>query len=890
MAFRMRWPTRSNAISQRFGENPHIYSKFGLPGHEGLDFAAPEGTEILAAADGFVSDIRLDGFSDPMLKPYGNQVRVQHAGGYETIYAHLSQVVVVRGQLIRGKQLLGLCGSTGHSTGPHLHLSLKKHGATVAGLTEYPFDLVDPEPYLVDLATDPPGVLEPPTVSRRVIVDSEDLGYLNLRGLPRVGAPILVRVDHGAVLDALEDGAAVDNKTGQDGHWLWVRSPGGQTGWVAAWYVVLAPDQPAPQPDPEPVEETVVFVFVNSADEPLRVREGPGVGYPEIARCTHRTVLKALGGVALVKSRVGRRGHWLYVQTPLGDRGYCAAWYTELELNGERPVIPTPAVGEPTTHVVVESPDLGLRLRSGPGSSHDQIWWMPHKTVLFSLEDPEITGRKVAQHGEWIHVRTPALFEGYAAAWYLRHPTQSDERQPVTRSAAATGTSPHIFGIHTVSVADDPHFRDRVRDLYTGSGKQGWILFTEIVGRHPHTITLNGEIRRRLWDWADAGYGVIVRLNHGYEPGGTLPESRYYDDYASAAARWVALHLKDTGRSASAYTWTIQIGNEQNNPREHPGGYEHPTEHITPELYADAFNRAYAQIKRALPNATVCPGAVDPYNYMPMKALGNARWRPLDYFTKMMSEIEDLDGVILHAYTHGPNPAYVTHLKRFGDGTGPLGDHYYDFQTYRGFAERIPSQWRDVPVYITEINHIHLPSGEHQQGWINQNVGWVRAIYEEIDRWNATPYAQQIRCGLLYRWMGDAWTIENKPEMLTDFRQALARDYRWRTTPTGGAFSFGLGGTPRTHASSPIALGERFLVQPDDLTRLWGIGDKAQAALRAARIMVYEQLAGLSCDELGALLEETGLRVRHLATWPEQAALAARGDWEALAMVRDRLL
>ena len=382
---------------------------------------------------------------------------------------------------------------------------------------------------------------------------------------------------------------------------------------------------------------------------------------------------------------------------------------------------------------------------------------------------------------------------------------------------------------------------------------------------------------------------MIIRLNHGYEPGGTLPESRYYDDYASAAARWVALHLKDANRSASDYTWTIQIGNEQNNPREHPGGFEHPTEHITPQLYADAFNRAYAQIKQALPNATVCPGAVDPYNYMPMRGLGNTRWRPLDYFTTMMEGIDALDGVILHAYTHGPNPSYVTHLKRFGEGTGPLGDHYYDFQTYRGFAERIPAAWRDVPVYITEINHIHLPPGEHQQGWVNQNVGWVRAVYDEINRWNATPYAQQIRCGLLYRWMGDAWTIENKPEILTDFRQALPSDYRWRTTPSGGAFSFGRGVAPMSSIGRTWALGERFLVRPDDLTRIWGIGDKAQGALRAGGIMVYEQLAALSAAEVDALLEETGLRARHLASWPEQAGIAARGEWDTLASYRDVL-
>ena len=883
MAFWMRWPTRQGIIRQRFGEHPEIYSKFGLPGHEGVDLAAPYASEIFTVADGFVRDVRLDGFADPMLRPYGNQVRVQHADGYETIYAHLSQVVVVRGQLVRAKQLIGLSGDTGYATSAHLHLSLKHHGATVDGATEYPYDLVDPEPFLVDYAGDQPGKLDPPDVTMQVVVASEDAGSLNLRALPRARGQIIAQVDDGELLDTFEDPEVVRSKVGQRQQWLWVRIAAGDVGWVAAWHVALPDGQPEPASHPD----TVVFVVVDSQDEALRVHEGPGTQYGEVTRCLHGTLLKTLDAAEVVEARVGQRGEWLHIQTPLGEVGYCGADCVKLEPFGEKPVIPEPPTGEPTTHVVVECPHLGLRLRAGPGVTYDRIWWMPHKTVLTSLEDPVATGKKVSQHGEWIHVRTPALYEGYAAAWYLRHPEQQDERQPASPAGVQTGVSPHIFGIHAVSVADDPYCRERIRGLYDGTGKQGWVLFTEICGRHAHTINLNAEIRRRLWDWVDAGYGVIVRLNHGYEPGGTLPESRFYDDYAAAAARWVALHLKDAGRSASSYTWTIQIGNEQNNPREHPGGFEHPIEHITAERYADAFNRTYAKIKNVLPNATVCPGALDPYNYMPMRALGNERWRPLDYFTTMMDRIEALDGIILHTYTHGPDPVRVTHLKRFGDGTGPLGDHYYDFQIYRIFMERIPAPWRDLPAYITEMDHIHLPAGEHDQGWVNRNVGWVRAAYAEIDAWNQRPYAQQIRCGLLYRWMWDAWAIDDKPEILTDFRQSLTNDCRWRTMPSSDILNLRAGGGGSV--ARPVALEERFLVHPDDLTRIWGIGEKAQSALRAAGIMIYEQLALLPPAELDAILEETGLRGRYLTSWPEQAHLAAIGEWDKLASYRDRL-
>ena len=148
MAFRMRWPTEYATITQQFGANPQAYSKFGLPGHEGIDFMAPHDSEIYAVADGFVSDVRLDGSTDPLGKPYGNQVRIQHDDGYESIYAHLAEAVVTRGQFVKAKQLIGLADNTGNSDGSHLHLSLKKQGATASGQTNYPHDLIDPTPYL----------------------------------------------------------------------------------------------------------------------------------------------------------------------------------------------------------------------------------------------------------------------------------------------------------------------------------------------------------------------------------------------------------------------------------------------------------------------------------------------------------------------------------------------------------------------------------------------------------------------------------------------------------------------------------------------------------------------------------------------------------------------
>ncbi|MFN2286175.1 MAG: peptidoglycan DD-metalloendopeptidase family protein, partial [Anaerolineae bacterium] len=561
MAFRMRWPTEYGTITQKFGANPQVYSKFGLPGHEGIDFMAPHDSEIYAVADGFVSDVRLDGSIDPLGKPYGNQIRIQHDDGYESIYAHLSQAVVTRGQFVQAKQLIGLADNTGNSDGSHLHLSLKKQGATAAGQTNYPYDLIDPTPYLEPFSGGGGTSPEPPEdTTIDVQVDSPDAGYLNVRQAPYVGAPIVDQAQHNAILGALEDADVARDKVGKTGQWLWVRLPNGNVGYVAAWYLKFPP--------PEPIEEpaTVVFVVVDSPDDPLKLRQGPGIGYTQLALMPDGTVLKALEKEAVVKQKVGVMNQWLNVQTPTGLTGYTAAWYVKLQAGGTQPVIPEPKEGTPTGYVVVESPEFGLKVRAGASVATEQVWWVPHKTVLESLEDAATTGNKVGQMDQWIKVRTPARYEGYVAAWYVRHPTQEDNRKPATKINCPTGVSPHIFGIHAVDIVDDPHTKGAIRGLFQGKGKKGWIFFTIACGRNAASLVPNNDIRDFYWEWASQGYGVIVRLNNGYEPNGTLPEEKYYDAFAATAARYVELFLKRTDMPAEDYTWTIQIGNEQNNP------------------------------------------------------------------------------------------------------------------------------------------------------------------------------------------------------------------------------------------------------------------------------------------------------------------------------------
>ncbi len=92
--------------------------------HSGVDMASPTGTPVYAALGGTVSST---GFNNV----YGNYVIVTHHSGYKTLYAHLSAVLVTRGKYVDTNTRIGRVGSTGMSTGPHLHFTVYKNGKTV---------------------------------------------------------------------------------------------------------------------------------------------------------------------------------------------------------------------------------------------------------------------------------------------------------------------------------------------------------------------------------------------------------------------------------------------------------------------------------------------------------------------------------------------------------------------------------------------------------------------------------------------------------------------------------------------------------------------------------------------------------------------------------------
>lgn len=128
-----------NRVASGFGTRFHPILKVNKA-HNGLDFAASVGTPIYATGDG---KVKMAGFNSG----YGNVVVIKHGNGYETLYAHMSRIKTSNGKKIKRGDVIGYVGSTGLSTGPHLHYEIHKDGKPVNPVM-YFYDDVDPDAFI----------------------------------------------------------------------------------------------------------------------------------------------------------------------------------------------------------------------------------------------------------------------------------------------------------------------------------------------------------------------------------------------------------------------------------------------------------------------------------------------------------------------------------------------------------------------------------------------------------------------------------------------------------------------------------------------------------------------------------------------------------------------
>lgn len=123
------WPLNAGIITSRFGgRRDPVFG--GRKNHAGIDIGVGHGTPVYAAGSGYVQHAG-------WYFGYGNFIKISHEFGYQTAYAHLSSIDVEQGTYVKKGQFIGRVGSTGYSTGPHLHFELIKDGKQINPMTMF---------------------------------------------------------------------------------------------------------------------------------------------------------------------------------------------------------------------------------------------------------------------------------------------------------------------------------------------------------------------------------------------------------------------------------------------------------------------------------------------------------------------------------------------------------------------------------------------------------------------------------------------------------------------------------------------------------------------------------------------------------------------------------
>jgi murein DD-endopeptidase MepM/ murein hydrolase activator NlpD len=133
----LSWPVDNVKITQYYGLTEYSKRLYNSGSHNGIDFGGPTGTPIKAVAGGIVEEVgNTDAKASCAGRSYGKWILIRHNNGLSTVYGHLSLIKATNGAVVKAGDVIGYIGSTGYSTGPHLHLSLfASQGVNVGPLT-----------------------------------------------------------------------------------------------------------------------------------------------------------------------------------------------------------------------------------------------------------------------------------------------------------------------------------------------------------------------------------------------------------------------------------------------------------------------------------------------------------------------------------------------------------------------------------------------------------------------------------------------------------------------------------------------------------------------------------------------------------------------------------
>jgi hypothetical protein len=390
----LRWPVDNRIINRRFGEFPELYKQFGLPGHEGIDLYADHGDNIYAAADGKVSMA-----GHPNKHPYGMHIRIQSKAGttsFETVYAHLTQILVQVGQQVKAGDVIGLADNTGNSTGSHLHLTLKITGKSTPG---YPAGIVDPLPYLSGQAiggggpgtgTTPgtPPATTPDELTDIIVFPSDKLAFYSG---PSKDAALWAQLTDGEPLRVMGNAEQAKQQIGKSDSLLKVKRRDGKIGWVVARLVRTTGGTLPP-----------TGLAVVPTTDGLNLRARPMVESFSLGLVTPMDTLTVLGDEKVERGKIGQQFNWLNVKTLQGQVGYVAAWYVRAAdaASFGGPVMAFVPAGATVKAIV----NTYLRRQPAPHSPRQEP--VKRNDELVVISDPDDPPVQIGQKGDWVFVET----------------------------------------------------------------------------------------------------------------------------------------------------------------------------------------------------------------------------------------------------------------------------------------------------------------------------------------------------------------------------------------------------------------------------------------------------------------------------------------------------
>lgn len=268
----LAWPLAAHTLTAGW-----YYSDGSL--HRAIDLRAAVGTPVYAAEDGTVtiayswSGVVTSGDTNS----YGNMVRIDHAGGLATLYAHLDVISVNAGQAVRKGQLIGRSGNTGNSTGPHLHFEVRLQGQRQNPLCwlDDDFDTASSKVYTYRPGDGPAKKKEDKPMEwtmiegRQLRCTSGEKPACEVFEEPAVDAKVVGRMELDEACEVLAQGATVA-LAGMTGIWYQIALDGAEVYCLALPDRCVLEDKPVPEPAPEPVPEPEQPADLQAAVSELR--------------------------------------------------------------------------------------------------------------------------------------------------------------------------------------------------------------------------------------------------------------------------------------------------------------------------------------------------------------------------------------------------------------------------------------------------------------------------------------------------------------------------------------------------------------------------------------------------------------------------------------------